>query len=104
MQAFHREAAGNNMHELIRELYPICRSITGEGVRETLRILQKQIPLEIHEIPTGIQVFDWTVPREWNIRDAWIKNSAGERLVDFQRLNLHVVNLQRARSAKDGIC
>jgi aminopeptidase-like protein len=92
MQAFHRETAGRNMHALITELYPICRSITGAGVRETLRILQKQIPLDIREIPTGTQAFDWTVPREWNIRDAWIKNSAGERLVDFQRLNLHVVN------------
>jgi aminopeptidase-like protein len=89
-----QEKAGNGiaMHALIAELYPICRSITGEGVRETLRLLQDRIPLEIREVPTGTQVFDWTVPREWNIRDAWIKNSAGERLVDFQRLNLHVVN------------
>jgi len=73
-------------------LYPICRSITGEGVRQTLRILQEQIPLQIHEVPTDTQVFDWAVPKEWNIKDAWIKNSAGERLIDFRKLNLHVVS------------
>ena len=80
------------MLELMTRLYPICRSITGEGVRETLRIMQEQIPLEIREVPTGTQVFDWSVPKEWNIRDAWIKNAAGERLVDFRQLNLHVVS------------
>jgi aminopeptidase-like protein len=80
------------MQALIERLYPICRSITGDGVRETLRILQEHIPIEIHEIATGTEVLDWTVPREWNIRDAWIKNSGGERLVDFQKLNLHVVS------------
>lgn len=80
------------MHALMRRLFPICRSITGEGVRETLRIIREHIPLEIQEVPSGTKVFDWNVPREWNIRDAWIKNSAGERVVDFQRLNLHVVN------------
>ncbi len=83
---------GSDMHALITRLYPICRSITGEGVRETLRILQEHIPLEVREVPTDTQVFDWTVPREWNIQDAWIKNAAGERLVDFRRLNLHVVS------------
>lgn len=80
------------MHALMRRLFPICRSITGEGTRETLRIIQEHIPLEIREVPSGTKVFDWTVPREWNIRDAWIKNSAGARVVDFQHLNLHVVN------------
>jgi aminopeptidase-like protein len=83
---------GTQMHSLIKRLYPICRSITGNGVRETLAILREQIPLEVYEVPTGTQVFDWTVPREWNIRDAWIKNAAGDRLVDFQKLNLHVVS------------
>ena len=80
------------MHALITRLYPICRSITGDGLRETLRIIRESIPLEIREVPSGTKVFDWIVPREWNIRDAWIKNAKGEHIVDFQRLNLHVVN------------
>ena len=80
------------MRALIARLYPICRSITGDGVRESLSILREHLPLEIHEVPTGTQVLDWTIPKEWNIRDAWIKNSAGERLVDFTKLNLHVVS------------
>jgi aminopeptidase-like protein len=84
--------AGEAMHRLIAELYPICRSITGAGLRQTLRRLQREIPLTIREVPTGTQVLDWTVPREWNIRDAFIKNRHGERIVDFRRSNLHVVN------------
>jgi aminopeptidase-like protein len=80
------------MNALIARLYPICRSITGDGVRETLNILSEYIPLELRSVPTGTKVLDWTVPREWNIRDAWIKNAAGERLVDFRELNLHVVS------------
>jgi aminopeptidase-like protein len=83
---------GDEMYRMIRELYPLCRSITGNGVRETLRIIKKQIPLQIHEIPTGTQVFDWTVPREWNISDAYVKDSRGDRVIDFQTCNLHVVN------------
>lgn len=85
-------ATGEQMHGLIAELYPICRSITGDGLRRTLRRLQRQVPLEIHEVPTGTQVFDWKVPKEWNIRDAWVKNAAGEKVIDFRRSNLHVVN------------
>jgi len=80
------------MHDLICRLFPICRSITGDGVRQTLGIIQEQIPLEIHEIPTGTSVFDWNIPREWNIRDAYIKDSKGERVVDFRKCNLHVVS------------
>ncbi len=80
------------MHNLIAELYPFCRSITGDGFRQTLRHLREHVPLEIHEVPTGTQVFDWTVPREWNVRDAWVKNAAGEKVIDFRRSNLHVVN------------
>jgi aminopeptidase-like protein len=80
------------MLRLIRRLYPICRSITGNGVRETLKILREYIPLTIHEVPSGTPVFDWTVPKEWNITDAYIKNSKGEKLVDFQKSNLHVLN------------
>lgn len=85
-------AIGLAMHGLMRELYPICRSITGDGVRQTLARLQWDIPLEVHEVPSGTQVFDWTVPREWNIADAYVKNSKGERVIDFRRQNLHVVN------------
>jgi aminopeptidase-like protein len=84
-------AAGEAMHRLAADLYPICRSITGNGVRETLRRLQAHIPLTVHEVPSGTRVFDWTVPREWNITDAYIKSSAGERIIDFRRCNLHVL-------------
>lgn len=83
---------GSAMLDFIAELYPICRSITGEGVRETLRLVQKRIPLDIHEVASGTQVFDWTVPLEWNIRDAYVKNRRGERVIDFKVSNLHVVN------------
>ena len=83
---------GARMYQLIAELYPICRSITGNGVRETLRLVGKHVPLSVHEVPTGTKVFDWTVPKEWNITDAYIKDSRGERLVDFRRSNLHVVS------------
>jgi len=82
---------GEEMHRLIVELYPVCRSITGDGVRKTLDILSRNIPLEVHEVPTGTKVFDWTVPREWNIRDAYLKNTKGERVIDFKKSNLHVV-------------
>lgn len=83
---------GTALFEMIDELYPLCRSITGDGLRETLRRIQQRIPLVMHEIPTGTQVFDWTIPREWNIRDAYIKDARGNRVVDFQQSNLHVVN------------
>ncbi len=83
---------GAAMHALVRELYPICRSITGDGLRRTLARLGQEIPLVLHEVPTGTRVFDWTVPREWNIRDAYVKNAAGERVIDFRAHNLHVVN------------
>ena len=66
--------SGKALHDFVAELYPLCRSITGEGVRETLRLVQKRIPLDIHEVASGTQVFDWTVPLEWNIRDAYVKN------------------------------
>lgn len=82
---------GVEMHELMARLYPICRSLTGEGVRETFRILDQEVPLEVTEIPSGTQVFDWTLPREWNIRDAWIAGPDGKRVVDFRDSNLHVL-------------
>ncbi len=85
------DAVGSEMHRLMAELYPICRSLTGDGVRETFSILERTVPLEITEIPSGTQVFDWTLPREWNIRDAWIAGPDGARIVDFRRSNLHVL-------------
>jgi len=81
---------GSDMHALVRRLYPLCRSITGDGVRDTLKIVGEHLDLLWHEVPTGAQVLDWTVPQEWNIRDAYIARD-GERVVDFQELNLHVV-------------
>lgn len=82
---------GREMHGFIRELYPICRSITGDGMRDTLSRIGKLIPIDVREVPTGTQVLDWTVPPEWNIRGAYIKDPAGERVVDLGRCNLHVV-------------
>lgn len=84
--------AGKEMHGFIAELYPICRSITGEGVRETLRAIRKRIPLEMHEVPSGTKVFDWTVPEEWNVSDAYIMNREGKRVVDFKAHNLHLMS------------
>ena len=86
------DTVGIDMHRLVAELYPICRSITGNGVRRTLDIIGRSIQLDIHEVPSGTPVFDWTVPPEWNIRDACVKNSNGDRIIDFQQCNLHVVN------------
>jgi aminopeptidase-like protein len=84
--------AGQQIYQLIEELYPICRSITGDGFRTSLAIMAKYVPLEVHEVPSGTQVLDWVIPKEWNIRDAYIKNARGEKVVDFQQSNLHVVN------------
>jgi aminopeptidase-like protein len=83
---------GREAYAIVEALYPICRSITGDGLRQSLRLLQRTVPLALHEVPSGTQVFDWTVPKEWNIRDAYIKDDAGQRIVDFQRCNLHVLN------------
>jgi aminopeptidase-like protein len=85
-------ALGAELHAIVRELYPICRSITGDGLRSSLRILQRLAPLELHEVPTGTQVFDWVVPREWNLRSARLVGPGGELVVDAARLNLHVLN------------
>src|SRR5690606_14787947 len=83
---------GEWMHDFIRTLYPLCRSITGDGVRRTLELINERIALDVHEVPSGTRVFDWTVPKEWNIKDAYIKDSSGKRVVDFKRNNLHVVS------------
>ena len=86
------QSRGTKMHALATRLFPICRSITGNGVRETLKILSERIPLEVKEIPSGTKVFDWDVPREWNITDAYIKDATGRRVIDFAHSNLHVLN------------
>jgi aminopeptidase-like protein len=83
---------GVSMHELMTDLFPICRSITGAGLRDTLDRIGKLVPLQLTEVPTGTAAFDWTVPKEWNIRDAWVADAHGRRVVDFQASNLHVVN------------
>lgn len=83
---------GRELHDLMAVLYPICRSITGQGVRETLQYLQRQIPLEIREVASGTRVFDWTVPLEWNIQGAYLATIRGEKLLDFRANNLHVVS------------
>lgn len=86
------DGAGISMHALASQLWPINRSITGDGVRQTLLMLSKYLPeLQVHEIPTGTTCFDWTVPREWRVRDAWIKDAAGNKVVDFVANNLHLV-------------
>lgn len=82
----------HRLYQLAERLFPICRSITGEGVRLTLKILQEYIPIKIFEVPTGTPVFDWTVPKEWNIRDAWIKGPDGRKIIDFKTHNLHILN------------
>ena len=86
------QVLGKQLFDCITDLFPICRSITGDGVRETLARLARVVPLTTHEVPSGTPVFDWTVPDEWNIRDAYVKNARGERVIDFRRSNLHVVN------------
>jgi aminopeptidase-like protein len=91
---------GSALYRLAEELFPICRSITGDGVRQTLRRLGSEVPLTIHEVPSGTPVLDWTVPLEWNIRDAWIATTSGERVVDFRASNLHVVNYSRPIRAR----
>ncbi|MEV0228357.1 DUF4910 domain-containing protein [Nonomuraea sp. NPDC050786] len=82
---------GDRMHALVERLYPICRSITGDGVRRTLEIVGEHLPLTVTEVPTGTEVLDWTVPKEWNIRDAYVKDPSGRRVIDFRESNLHVV-------------
>ena len=86
------EEAGSEMHDFMRGLFPVCRSITGDGNRETLHRIRQRIPLELHEVPSGTPVLDWTVPKEWNVQDAYIKDASGRRVVDFQASNLHLVS------------
>ncbi len=85
------ERCGPDMHALASRLFPICRSLTGDGVRQTLRVLQEHVPLEVHEVPTGTRVFDWVIPPEWNIRDAYVLSPQGDKIIDFHENNLHVL-------------
>ena len=82
---------GENMYSLLKKMFPICRSITGDGVRETLGIIRENIPIEVYEVPTGTKVFDWEIPQEWNIKDAYILDEYNKKIVDFKENNLHVV-------------
>ena len=82
---------GEQIYDLIVELYPICRSLTGDGVRETLSRIEERIPLDIYEVPSGTPVLDWTVPKEWNIRDGYIRGPRKDLIVDFRRSSLHVL-------------
>jgi len=81
-----------NLNRYFDRLFPICRSLTGNGNRKTLEILSEIIDLKILEVPSGTQCFDWTIPPEWNVKEAWIKNSKGEKIVDFKKNNLHLLN------------
>jgi len=86
------EKVGQQMHDMVRLLFPICRSLTGAGVRQTLSLIKEKHPtLQIHDVPSGTLAFDWTVPNEWNIRDAWVKGPDGKKIIDFSSSNLHVM-------------
>ena len=87
--------ANDPYHLILQELFPICRSMTGDGVRKTLQIIGNRVPLQVTEVATGTKFFDWEIPPEWTIRDAWIKSPDGRKLVDFSNSNLHVVNGSR---------
>ena len=96
MKATHHGAVGSNpgqaMHDLARSLFPICRSITGDGIRQTLKRLQEHVPeMTLHEVPSGQKAFDWAIPDEWNIRSARLVGPDGNIVADFATNNLHVV-------------
>jgi aminopeptidase-like protein len=91
---------GEAIYALAAELYPICRSITGEGVRATLAALIRHIDIDVHEVPTGTRAFDWIVPREWNIRDAYVKDPSGRKIIDLAQSNLHVMSYSTAVRAR----
>ena len=83
---------GKTMFSWLKDLFPVCRSITGNGVRETLAYIKNLVPdLQIFEVPSGTKVFDWTIPHEWNIADAFVSDQSGHRIIDFRQNNLHVV-------------
>ena len=83
---------GNKIYELAKKLWPLNRSITGNGLRQTLKLLNEVCPkIKVHEIKSGKKVFDWIIPKEWNVSEAWIKNSKGEKIIDFKKNNLHLL-------------
>ena len=87
-----KEDIGAKIYSWAKDIYPICRSITGPGVRKTLEYIQERLPaLNIFSVPSGTKAYDWTVPDEWTIRDAYVLNSDGHRVIDFQKNNLHIV-------------
>ncbi len=103
LASLDRAALGERMHALAGRAFPICRSITGDGVRRTLELVRERVPLVVTEVPSGTQVLDWVVPPEWNIREAWIADRAGRRIVDFQESNLHVVGYSEPVRARMGL-
>ncbi|HTP30173.1 MAG TPA: DUF4910 domain-containing protein [Anaeromyxobacteraceae bacterium] len=103
LEALPESGLGDQMMATIAELFPICRSITGEGLRRSLQILGGVVPLTTTEVPSGAAVFDWTVPREWNVREAWVKDPSGEVVIDFRRSNLHLLNYSAPFHGKVGL-
>ena len=85
------QTRGQQMYALIEDLFPLCRSITGDGLRSSLEQIRSVIPLHMTEVPTGTQVFDWTVPNEWNVREAYLEDMSGRRILDFSQNNLHLL-------------
>ncbi len=92
------------MYQLCEKMFPICRSITGDGFRATLAVLRGVVPdIIVHEVPSGTKVFDWTVPKEWRIKDGWIKNSQGKKILDFKKTNLHIMGYSTPIDKKVGL-
>ncbi|MGB0423147.1 MAG: DUF2172 domain-containing protein, partial [Flavobacteriales bacterium] len=90
------------LEQVFDDLWPICRSLTGDGVRESLDIIEKWMPLKRTAVPSGSSVYDWTVPKEWNIRDAYIITPEGEKIAQFKKNNLHVLNYSTPVDMKIG--
>lgn len=83
---------GNRMYAIAKEIFPFCRSITGNGVRETHKVLKKYLPeITTYEVPSGTKVFDWTIPNEWNCKGGYIEDESGKKIVDFTDTNLHIM-------------
>ena len=96
IQPIATKTSGSDMYQLIADLYPVCRSITGDGYRQTMQRIREMIPLLTHEVPTGTEVFDWTVPKEWNVREAYVIGPNGRKIIDFRQHNLHILQYSHA--------